>query len=217
MSALSGASSLSMMHVRRALRVLMSVIVSWLVASLALAAAVVWTGTMDDAGPSDVIIVLGAALSRDGTPYKALTRRSAHAADVWKAGHAPVIICTGGVGPHVTRSEADGCREVLMRHGVPRDAIVLEERSRTTDENARFAKAIMDARGWRTAVVVSDSYHVFRARHLMARAGLDVRLSPVPTAQVGSPLFYLMSVIREVGALQVTWLTWPSAAAPPRP
>lgn len=173
----------------------------WLGACLALAAIVVWTGTVDDAGPADVIIVLGAALSRDGTPYKALTRRSEHAAGVWKAGHAPWVICTGGVGPNLTRSEADGCRELLMRSGVPREAIVLEERSRNTDENARYAKAIMDARGWRTAIVVSDSYHVFRARHIVSSTGIDVRLSPVPTAKVGSPLFYLMSVVREVGAL----------------
>lgn len=174
----------------------------WLGACLALAAIVVWTGTRDEAGRADVIIVLGAALSRDGTPYKALTRRSQHAARVWKDGRAPVIVCSGGVGPNQTRSEADGCREVLMRSGVPRDAIVLEERSRTTEENARFSKAIMEGRGWRTAIVVSDSYHVFRAGRLMARAGLDVRLSPVPATQVGSPLFYVLSVVREVGALQ---------------
>lgn len=187
--------------VRRSLRLVSSVLLVWLVVCLGLAGAVMWTGTVDAPGRADVIIVLGAALSRDGTPYKALTRRSEHAAGVWKAGHAAWVICTGGVGPNLTRSEADGCREVLMRAGVPRDAILLEERSRNTAENARYARAIMDARGWRTAIVVSDSYHVFRARRLASREGLDVQLSPVPAAAVGNPAFYVVSVIREVGAL----------------
>ena len=186
---------------RVARRVVLWSLGTWLLACTALAALVVWTGTVDAASRSDVIIVLGAALSRDGTPYKALTRRSAHAARAWKAGHADAIICTGGVGPNLTRSEADGCREVLMREGVPRAAILLEEKSRNTDENARYAKAIMDARGWQTAIVVSDSYHVFRAGRIVSSTGVEVRLSPVPTREVGSPLFYVLSVIREVGAL----------------
>lgn len=89
-----------------------------------------------------------------------------------------------------------------MRHGVPRSAIVLEETSRTTAENARQARQLMQRHGWHSAIVVSDSYHVLRARYLFARAGVDAGASPVPAAEVGSPLFYVMSVGREVAALQ---------------
>lgn len=191
-------------YVRLMCRGCFAVIAVWLLGSALLAAVIGYTGTVDEAVRSDVIIVLGAALSDDGTPYKALTRRSQHAARLWKSGLAPMIICTGGIGRtvRIPRSEADGCREVLMREGVPRTAIVLEESSRTTEENARNARAIMVARGWGRAILVSDSYHVFRGGFIVRRAGIDAVRSPVPTAAVASPLFYVFSVVREVMALQ---------------
>ena len=94
----------------------------WLCACVVLAAIVYRTGTIDEARDADVIIVLGAALKSDGRPNKALSRRSRHAAALWKAGHAASIICTGGVGPGLARSEADGCREVATGAGVPAGA-----------------------------------------------------------------------------------------------
>jgi len=180
------------------------VLATWLCVSVVLAVLVIAAGTVDRAAPADVIVVLGAALNRDGTPYRALTRRTERAADLWQQGLARTVICTGGIGAHVRvpRSEADGCREVLMARGVPRSAIVLEEASRTTAENARETRALMARHGWRTAIVVSDSYHVLRARYLFGRAGVDAVTSPVPAAKVGSPLFFLLSVVREVVALQ---------------
>lgn len=182
----------------------LALLAAWVLGSALLAGIIVYTGTVDEAVRADAIIVLGAALSRDGTPYKALTRRSAHAARLWRDGRAPMIICTGGIGRtvRIPRSEADGCREVLMREGVPRTAIVLEETSRSTEENAGNARAIMAARGWRRAILVSDSYHVFRGSYIARRAGIDVVRSPVPTTAVSSPLFYVLSVLREVMAVE---------------
>lgn len=193
-------------YVRQVWRGTLALLALWALGSGLLAVLICYTGMSDDAYPSDVIIVLGAALSDDGTPYKALTRRSEHAAQLWKRRLSPSIICTGGVGRRVRvrRSEADGCREVLMRNGVPASAIVLEEASRSTEENARNARGIMQQHGWHSAIVVSDSYHVFRARLIVRRAGMTAVTSPVPTAKVGSPLFYAFSVVREVMAMQ--WL-----------
>lgn len=184
-------------------RLVLALPLAWLLACGVLAAIILFTGMVDEAVRSDVIIVLGAAISDDGAPGKALTRRSEHAAELWRQGLAPTIICTGGVGAgaRIRRSEADGCREVLLRHGVPRDRIVLEATSRSTEENARNARDIMVARGWTRAILVSDSYHVFRARLLFSRLGVDAVPSPVTVARIGSPLFYLFSVVREVGAL----------------
>lgn len=178
-------------------------LVGWLLACGAIAAVIHYTGTVDQAVRSDVIIVLGASLTHQGEPNRALSRRSEHAAELWRSGLAGVIICTGGIGRdvQVPRSEADGCRQVLMRKGVPRAAILLEETSRNTEENARNSQSIMVAHGWHSAVLVSDSYHVFRARHLFGHTGIHVVPSPVPVARIESPLFYVHSVVREVMAL----------------
>ena len=88
-----------------------------------------------------------------------------------------------------------------MRAGVPRAAIILEETSRSTEEQALNAHRMMAEHGWRSAILVSDSYHVFRARYLVRRVGIDVVLSPVPAARIESPAFYVHSVLREVMAL----------------
>ena len=110
--------------------------VMWLLACVLLAAMIHHTGAIDEPVRSDVIIVLGAALTNEGKPYRALIRRSEHGAELWRNGYAGMILCTGGIGRNmrIPRSEADGCREVLMREGVPRTAIVLEETSRSTEE-----------------------------------------------------------------------------------
>jgi uncharacterized SAM-binding protein YcdF (DUF218 family) len=155
-------------------------------------------GRIDRAQPADVIIVLGAGLRADNTPGPALTRRAAHAAELWKAGFAPVIICSGGSPGNRPRSEADACAELLRGYDIPAGAIVLENRSRSTEENAFESKAIMDAKGWQTAIVVSDKYHVFRANRLFRNAGIPAYTSPVPT---DPPLGdFLNAMLREIVA-----------------
>lgn len=181
-------------------RIFLLLLLIWLLACGILVAIIYYTGTIDEAENADVIIVLGAGLSRDGRPNSALTRRSEHAAELWKNGYAARIICTGGVGLNQTRSEADGCREVLTREGVPQSAIVLEERSRSTEENAMFTLDIMRELGFESAILVSDSYHVFRARYIFAQVGIDVVLSPVATSRIRLSS-YAYSMAREVAAL----------------
>jgi uncharacterized SAM-binding protein YcdF (DUF218 family) len=176
-------------------------LVVWLFACGILAAIIHQTGSMDEASESDVIIVLGAGLTRDGRPNRALNRRSEHAAELWKAGYADTIICTGGVGLNQTRSEADACREVLLREGVQESAIVLEDTSRSTEENALNSQAIMEANGWQTAILVSDSYHVFRARYIFSSVGIAIVLSPVPFEEIPNRGSYVYSMVRELFAL----------------
>ena len=160
-----------------------------------------YTGTQDNRQPADAIVVLGSGLVGNGRPGPSLTRRSLHAAQVYAEGYAPRIICTGGQSPYQPRSEAAGCRELLIAQGVPADAILLEENSRSTEENALFSRPIMDENGIQRVIVVSDSYHVFRARYLFARDGLTVYLSPVPANQTVSWTNYRYNLLREVAAL----------------
>ncbi len=160
-------------------------------------AAIHIAGTQDNTRPADVIIVLGAGLRRDGRPGPALTRRSLHAAELWRAGIAPAVICAGGRAESSPRSEADACRELLQRQGLPQSAIFLEDNSRSTEENALFSSQLMTARGWNSAVLVSDSYHMLRASWLFALQDVEAYASPVPATQIHHPLAYFRSLLRE--------------------
>jgi uncharacterized SAM-binding protein YcdF (DUF218 family) len=131
-----------------------------------------------------------------------LIRRAEHAAALYADGIAPVVICTGGVGYGRARSEADACAELLRARGVPDTAIVLEDRSRSTEENALYTRAIMEANGWETAVVVSDGYHLLRATLIFNHEGITNTTSPVASQP---PLRVLLPALgREVAAFH--WL-----------
>jgi uncharacterized SAM-binding protein YcdF (DUF218 family) len=174
----------------------------WVGISLGLGIAIHTYGYEDHAQESDVIVVLGAGLRRDNRPTLPQRNRVRHAAELWKAGVAPYILCTGGTPFYATRSEADACRELLVEeHGVPADRVILEERSRSTEENALYSREIMEARGWETAVVVSERYHLFRANYLFQSLGMNALTSPASVSNVG-PLRYASSLAREVVAYE---------------
>jgi uncharacterized SAM-binding protein YcdF (DUF218 family) len=128
-------------------------------------------GTTDRARAADVIIVLGGGES--GT-----TRRALHAVTLYRQGYAPAILCSGAYAAHETISEGARCAEVARREGVPAAAIVVDERSRSTEENAIESAAIMRARGWRSAVLVTDDFHLWRATWLFTEYGMPVWPSP---------------------------------------
>ncbi len=154
-------------------------------------------GTIDTTQEADAIIVLGAGLLRDGRPGWALTRRSLQAADLWRAGIAPYIICTGGQAESYPRSEAAACREILLAAQVPARAILLEGQSRSTEENAIYSRRIMDGKGITDVVLVSDSYHMLRASWLFQLQGIATYRSPVQAQRIRSPLSYPFSLNRE--------------------
>jgi uncharacterized SAM-binding protein YcdF (DUF218 family) len=170
----------------------------WLGIVAALGVLVVVYGEIDNAQPSDAIIVLGSGLRRDNQPGPSLTRRSRHAASLYAQGMADTIICTGGFTAGRTRSEASGCAEVLMANGVPESAILLEERSRSTEENALFSHEIMRANGLENAIIVSDGYHMLRAQWIFTQQGVDIVTSPTVTPPV---MTLFISTAREILAL----------------
>lgn len=172
----------------------------WLLVVIALSVMIVEVGRANGAQASDAILVLGSGLRRDGRPGDALYRRSLWAADLYAQGIAPNVICTGGIGEGQSRSEADACAEVLRRSGVPAGAIVLEERSRSTEENAIYSREILTHNGWQTVTLVTDSFHMLRASWIMDSYDIDHYRSPVPASQVRR-YFYVRHFSREIIAL----------------
>jgi uncharacterized SAM-binding protein YcdF (DUF218 family) len=116
-------------------------------------------------GRWDAIVVLGCRVFPDGRPSVALARRVEAAAKLWAAGRAEIIVLTGGRGD-TGLVEAEVAATVAESLGVPRSAMVLETRSTSTDENARFAAEAITGR---RVVVVTDAYHVLRSERVFAR------------------------------------------------
>ena len=160
-------------------------------------AAIHHAGTIDSAVESDVIIVLGAGLRSDGSPGPALIRRSLQGARLWQQGLAPLLLCSGGKADTYPRSEAAACREALLGQGVPSGAILLEEQSRSTEENALYSRRILQDENLESVILVSDSYHMLRAGWLFGRVGIATSASPVPASRIRDSRSYPFSLLRE--------------------
>jgi len=121
----------------------------------------------------DAIVVLGATLGPGDTLTPILEERVNAAAALFAAGAARRIVTTGGVTGRATRAEADVLAEGLVAAGVPRETIVVEDRARTTRDNAQFTAALLEpgARIW----LVTQPFHAKRAERLFAAAGFAAR------------------------------------------
>ena len=183
---------------RRARRILLLLVGAWLVFDCLMALIVFAYGQTDRAQHEDVIIVLGSGLNEDLSPNSATIRRGQRGAELWKAGYAPMIICSGGFATWSSRSEAESCAQVLRENGVPADAIILENRSRSTEENAHYSHQIMQAHDWKSALVVSDGYHLLRATWIFSTEGIAGSTSPATSPPT---LDLLRALIRELVAL----------------
>lgn len=182
---------------KRLKRVALFVLLASLLYFAGFAAAVHVTGLRDSAEPADIIIVLGAGLKEDRRPGPALTRRSKHAAALWHEGIAPLVLCAGGQSEYYPRTEAAACREILLDAGLPAAAILLEERSRSTEENAIYSQRLLQDLGLSRIVLVSDSYHMLRAGWLFNGRGMKTMASPVPADRIRGGLVYPYSLARE--------------------
>lgn len=131
------------------------------------------------------IVVLGGGmhyswLERRGvTPDELRSSRVAAGARAFLAGRAPLVILSGGGGGrHGT--EAEMMAAAIGRLGVPRSALVLEERSRSTRDNAVNTARLADERGIHRVLLVTSAVHMPRARLEFERAGIKVGAVPVP-------------------------------------
>lgn len=116
-------------------------------------------------GHWDAIVVAGCRVDPGGVPSPALRARTELAVRLWRDGLAPKVAFTGGVGanpPSEARVAADYARSL----GLPDDAILLEDASTSTEENARYLAA---QHGFERILLVSDAYHVFRAGRVFGR------------------------------------------------
>ncbi|MDG4650314.1 YdcF family protein [Roseibacterium sp. SDUM158017] len=145
------------------------------------------------------ILVLGAAVLPGGAPSAALSRRTRHAAALWRAGRAEAIVACGGVGRHPP-AEAEVMRRILIAEGVPPGVILCEVASTSTAGNIRLALPILDGLGIASVLIVSDAWHLPRARLLARRSGLEVETG-APPWRSARRLAQLKGALREIPAV----------------
>ncbi len=133
--------------------------------------------TLDEARPADAILVLGAAEYR-GRPSPVFKARLDHGLALYQSKMAPVLITTGGAGGDPDYTEGGVGRSYLIGHGVPSEAIIVEPEGATTAHSIAAAGEILERMGLKSCILVSDGYHIFRAKKMLEYRGIQVYGSP---------------------------------------
>jgi uncharacterized SAM-binding protein YcdF (DUF218 family) len=110
-------------------------------------AIVVLAGAVHDPFPPLPLPLLG------GSTYERC-RYAAWLYHEWRP--LPLVLSGGSLHSDPWWSDADVMRDFLLRHGVPESQLIIENRSRSTAENARYTAEILRQKGIRKIVLVVD-------------------------------------------------------------
>jgi uncharacterized SAM-binding protein YcdF (DUF218 family) len=127
----------------------------------------------------DAIIVLGTPANADGTPSPEQRARTLEGIREYRAGIAPRIIMTGGAA-HNRYVEAHVMEQLAEQEGVPFMALFEEDHAQNTIQNAYYSVRMMQARGWRSAEVVSSPSHLPRASLIFRHFPIEWRMHAAP-------------------------------------
>ncbi len=137
----------------------------------------------DERHAADAIVVLGAA-QYNGRPSPVLKARLDHAVELYRAGLAPAVVVTGGIGTGDRMSEATVGHRYLRALAVPDSAIIVRPDGRTTDESMRSVAEWMHERELDRAILVSDPFHMARLRMEARRADIQAFTSPTRSSPI---------------------------------
>ena len=174
------------------------------------------------------IVVLGGSVGAPRPPrvhpdLQDASDRVWHAARLYHAGKAPLIIASGGALPWRDRqySEASVIQTLLESWGVPPDSVLLESGSANTYQNATNTATLIGKKGIDRVLLVTSALHMRRALATFREAGIRARpaatdyqvidtrrtaLDIVPSAEA---LAGSTAAIREyVGYLVYAWRGW---------
>lgn len=139
----------------------------------------------EDLPNADAIVLLGGG-TRPALPPRSFSEmnegadRMVQAARLYHAGKAPVIVVSGGYIEFLgsTVPEAEAMQEVLELLGVPPDAIIQEDRSRNTYENALYVREVLAPLQAEHILLVTSAMHMPRSVRIFERQGFDVAPAP---------------------------------------
>ena len=136
---------------------------------------------------ADAIVLLGGGTEPADAPRTSVEVNGAgdrvlYTAELYKQDAAPLIILSGG---NLDFSQARGStpaqemHDLLLALGVPEEAMLLQDKSQNTEEDAVYTKEILKEKGIETVILVTSAVHMERA--LMHFQDPQLTLIPAPT------------------------------------
>ncbi|WP_459503576.1 YdcF family protein [Bacillus sp. C1] len=139
------------------------------------------------------VLILGAKLFGD-KPSLSLQNRLDIALVYLHSHPEAKVIVSGGQGEDEDVPEAQSMRNYLIQHGIEEERIFIEDRSTSTYENLKFSMGLYDVTH---AVVVSNTYHLYRTKIIAKRLGMKMEPLAAPTPRRSKKKAY----VREYAAI----------------
>ena len=135
----------------------------------------------EDMPEADAIVVMGGGVwGTTNYPYASLrdgADRAWHAARLWKAGKVPIII--------PSNVDAELCDvKLLVDLGVPREAVMLENKAVNSEENAKFVAEILAAASSAKAMEARRNAKVTAAQAGQAQWACQAERTREPSAKI---------------------------------
>lgn len=147
--------------------------------------SIFYFSTVDQKKTADTAIILGAAAWYK-RPSPVFEERIRHGLWLYQNGYVKKLIMTGGKSLRAPYSEAYVARRFALKKHIPADVLLIEEDSHNTRENLKNAKQLMQAHGLRSAIIVSDPFHMKRAMSIANDLDIEAYSSPTPTTRYES-------------------------------
>ena len=162
---------------------------------------------------ADAIVILGGGVGAAEPPRIEVdltdaSDRILHAARLYKAGKAPLIIATGGANAWLgTKTpEAFTMDKLLREWGVPENAIVTEQKSLNTHQNAVNTKHILNQKKLKTVLLVTSASHMPRALATFRSANINAIPSPTDYNIINKEESNILYFLPDIGALGGTMM-----------
>lgn len=151
----------------------------------------------NDLTKADAVIVLGAATWGE-EPSPVFKARIDHGIWLYKNGYVDKIIFTGGKGKNKKIEESIVAKRYAEEKSIPSDDILIEKKSKITQQNLYYAKQIAMDSGLNSFIIVSDPLHMKRTMLMAEDYGLQAYSSPTPTTRYKSLKSKGSFLLREV-------------------
>ena len=146
------------------------------------------------------VLVLGAKANNGNLSKTLINRLDTTVEYLNKYKTAKAILC-GGKENNNELSQAEYMQKYLIEKGIAKERLITETSSKNTYENIKFALEKLDKKP-SEIMVISSSYHLFRAKFILYRFGILARTVPAKTP--GGAI--LSSYMRETFAVVKTFL-----------
>jgi uncharacterized SAM-binding protein YcdF (DUF218 family) len=135
---------------------------------------------------AEAIVVLGGGTEAMQPPRTAVEMNGAsdrmiHAADLYHAKKAPILLLSGGNiawMESLENSPANDMQQILLRLGVPEKDMLLQTKSQNTHEDAVYSAEILKAKNIHRIFLVTSAMHMPRSVALFEKQGLEVIPAP---------------------------------------